>query len=81
MSVTFPDEVLHAAGITETELRAELAVSLFQTSRLTLGQASSLAGIPQLEFQRVLASRQIPIHYDADDLDEDLRRVRDLRVA
>ena len=79
MTVTLSDELLRSAHINEAELKAELAVTLFQQDRLTLGQASSLAGIPQLDFQRLLASRRIPIHYDAEAMEEDLQRVRGLR--
>ncbi|MBP9663174.1 MAG: UPF0175 family protein, partial [Pyrinomonadaceae bacterium] len=45
---------------------------LFQEDKLTLGQASRLAGIHQVELQVELASRGIPIHYDDSDLDRDL---------
>ena len=79
MTVTLSDELLRSAHINEAELKAELAVTLFQQDRLTLGQASSLAGIPQLDFQRLLASRRIPIHYDDEAMEEDLQRVRGLR--
>lgn len=79
MSFVITDEILQTSGMTEAELRQELAVVLFQKEKLTLGQASSLAGMNQLQFQRLLASRQIPIHYGVDDLEEDLRTLRELR--
>ena len=44
MTVTIADELLKAAGITEPEIRQELALTLFQQDRLTLGQVSRLAG-------------------------------------
>ena len=81
MPVTFSDELLKSAQITEDELRAELALALFQQERMTLGQAASLAGIPQIDFQRLLASRRIPIHYDMEDLEQDLQRAQGLRGA
>jgi hypothetical protein len=42
------------------ELKRELALTLFEQERLTLGRASSLAGMSQREFQRLLADRRIP---------------------
>ena len=51
---------------------------LFQKERLTLGQASRLAGMNQLEFQRLLAGRQIPIHYGVSDFEQDLQTLREL---
>ena len=76
MSITISDDILASSGLTEEELRRELAIALFQTERLTLGQAAKLAEQTQLEFQKVLASRRIPIHYGPQELDEDLRTVR-----
>src|SRR5438105_915136 len=80
MAVTISDEVLHSARLSEAELKAELALTLFQQDRLTLGQAAELAQVPQLEFQRMLASRQIPIHYGVEQLEHDLRRVQDIAL-
>ncbi len=62
-----------ALQISEADLRTELAVSLFQQERITLGTASQLAGIPQLAFQRLIANRGICIHYEVADLEQDLR--------
>lgn len=47
-------------------------MTLFQQDRLTLGQAAAFAGLMQLDMQRILASRQIPLHYGAADLEHDL---------
>jgi predicted HTH domain antitoxin len=41
MAVTISDEVLHSAGLNEAELKAEIALTLFQQDRLTLGQAAA----------------------------------------
>ena len=38
MTVTLPDGVLEASKLTEGELVRELALTLFQHERLTLGQ-------------------------------------------
>ena len=78
MSLTFPEELLESAHMTEAELQAELAVALFQRDRLTLGQAARLANLPYLDFQRLLASRRIPLHYGIEAMEEDLRRVNSL---
>lgn len=76
MPVTIPDEVLTAAHMTEREVKRELALALFQRERLTLPQASRLAGMGQLAFQALLAEREIPIHYGIEEFQEDLRTLR-----
>jgi predicted HTH domain antitoxin len=55
----------------------EIAVFLFQKERLSLGQASRWAGMSQLQFQHLLASRQIPIHYDLAEFEADLKTLRE----
>jgi predicted HTH domain antitoxin len=55
-----------------SELKVEIAVMLFQKEKLPLGQASRLAALHHLEFQHLLASRDISVHYDVADLEEDL---------
>jgi predicted HTH domain antitoxin len=78
MSVTIPDGILSAARMSEAELKQEIAVMLFQKEKLTLGQASNLAEMNQFQFQNLLANRQIPLHYDLEDLDADLKTLRKL---
>ena len=77
MSVVVPDDILRSTRMTEEELRQEIAVLLFQKEKLTLAQASRLAGMTRLQFQHLLASREIPVHYDVADLEEDLKTLRD----
>lgn len=78
MGVTISDDILQAARMTEDELRLEIAILLFQRGKLTLAQASRFAEISRLQFQHLLASRQIPIHYDIADFEEDLQTLREL---
>jgi predicted HTH domain antitoxin len=77
MDVTISDDMVRCAGLTEGELRTELAVALFQQERLTLGQASRLAGMGLDEFLRLLGSRKIPMHYAEAELEEDIRTLRE----
>jgi predicted HTH domain antitoxin len=76
MSVQIPDEIVQATRMSGAELLQEIAIMLFQKEKLSLGQASHLAGVSQLQFQHLLASRQIPIHYDDKDFEADLQTLR-----
>ncbi len=81
MSLVIPDEILYSTHMSETELRQEIAVLLFQKEKLTLGQASQLAGLSQWQFQQLLASRRIPVHYDVAEFEEDLKTLKELRQS
>ena len=78
MSVVIPDDILQATGMSSAELKQELAALLFQKEKLTLAQASKLAGMSRLEFQHLLASRSIPMHYDVPEFEEDLATLREI---
>jgi predicted HTH domain antitoxin len=72
MNLLIPDDILRASRLSERELKVEIAVMLFEREKLTLGQASRLAAMDYLEFQHLLASRRIPVHYDVADFEQDL---------
>ena len=81
MSIVITDEIIQSTRLTAAEIKQELALALFQREKLTLGQASHLAGMSQWQFQQLLGSRNIPIHYDVDDFEADLRTLEELRQA
>ena len=78
MPVVITEEVLQATRMTSAEVMQELALTLFQKEKLTLGQASRLAEMSQLRFQHLCASRNIPLHYDIPELEADLATLRSL---
>lgn len=78
VSLTIPDALLQLAQISEAELRQEIAVLLFQRDKLTLAQASRFAHLSRLKFHPLLASRQIPVHDDVTDFEEDLHTLQGL---
>ncbi|NWJ49125.1 MAG: UPF0175 family protein [Chloroflexi bacterium] len=81
MSIEISDELIRATGMSEAEMAQEIAILLFQKGKLTLAQAAHLAQLNRMQFQHLLASRQIPVHYDTADLEEDLRNLRVLGQA
>ncbi len=78
MSLLIPDELVRASGLSEAELLQELVLLLFQREKLTLGKASQVLGITQLKFQALFASRDLYIHYDIEDLHEDVKNLQEL---
>ena len=75
MTLTISDDIVQSARLTEEEAKLEIAFRLFSLDRLTLAQASRLAEIDRLEFQHLLASRNIPLHYGEKELAEDMENL------
>ncbi|WP_017303833.1 UPF0175 family protein [Spirulina subsalsa] len=78
MSVTIPDDILSASGLSEKELKLEIAILLFQQDKISIGKARKLAELNVLEFQAELAKRNICIHYDLEEFEQDLKTLRQL---
>ena len=81
MSIVIPDDILEATRMSPRELLQELAVLLYQKEKLSLAQASRLAEMNQLQFQFLLASREISIHYDVAEFESDLKTLREIGPA
>ena len=80
MSIIISDQILCATRMTESEMKLEIAVMLFQKEKLTLGQASRFADMNRIAFQHLLASRQIPVHYDIKDLEKDIKNLQEMGI-
>ncbi len=76
--IEIPCEVSHAARMTPRDLKCELAIYLYQQGRLSFGKAREMAGMTVWAFQQLLASREIPVHYDVEDYEEDLTTLKEL---
>jgi len=48
----------------------------FQQELITLGTASQIAGMHQIEFQALLSDREICVHYDLADYQADIESLR-----
>jgi len=73
MQLTLPESV--EATLSPQSAALHLAIGLFVTEEVTLGQAAEIAGISQTAFLKESGARRIPIHYGGDELKEDLRIV------
>lgn len=76
--MNIPDEILQTAHMSEAEMLQEVALLLYGREKITLAQASRLAGMDRLQFQHLLASRGISVNFDVQDFEQDLGTLRSL---
>lgn len=76
MQITLPSDL--EQKLDASQVRLDLAVGMYAAGRVTLGRAAEVAGVPPMQFQRELAARKVPLHYDQADLAVDLQAVREL---
>lgn len=79
MTIEIPDHIIKKLGLTEQELLLKIAIELFKEEQVTLAEASEIARLHQLQFQKELAKRQIPIHYGLEELEADLETLSRLK--
>jgi predicted HTH domain antitoxin len=77
ITINMPDSIAQSAELTEAELLREIAVLLFQQERVTLGKAAQIARMHSFEFQKLLSSRKIPVHYGLEDYEADVTSLRE----
>lgn len=58
--------------LSEQELRTELAIALYAAKKISFGKARKLADTDWFTFRQILSDRDIPVHYEVEDFEEDL---------
>lgn len=75
MTLEIPDHMVQQTGSSEQSIRLSIAIALFADEIFTLGQAAKFAGLHQIEMQRELAKRKIPLHYGEEEYRQDMKTI------
>jgi predicted HTH domain antitoxin len=76
ITLDIPDELTQHHSFSQADWLREIAVALFQQEHVTLGTASNIAGMHQMQFQELLYDRGINLHYDIADYQADIESLR-----
>jgi predicted HTH domain antitoxin len=80
IQLVIPDSITQALRLPtadqEHQLLIELAVALYAQGVLSFGKARELAQMDKYAFGQLLGGRQVPRHYGAQDLQDDLSYAR-----
>jgi predicted HTH domain antitoxin len=77
MSLVISDDLVKASGFSENELFLEIVLMLFRQDKISLGKASELIGLHRMQFQKLLSDREICVHYDVADFQDDLHSLEE----
>ena len=75
MSLVISDDLVKASGFSESELLLEVVLMLFRQDKISLGKASEIVGLHRMQFQKLLADRDICVHYDVAEFQDDLNNL------
>lgn len=76
INLDISDEVAQCPTFSRADWLREMAISLFEQERVTLGIASQIAGIHLMEFQKIIGSRGICAHYGVEEFADDVENLR-----
>jgi|GEM_PF-161666 len=76
-----PVDLLDQKSVTPKDIRLQLAIILFQNDIFSLGKASEFTGLHPAQFQQELANRQLSVHYDRGDYEQDVRTLETDRIS
>ncbi|MBD1872758.1 UPF0175 family protein [Nodosilinea sp. FACHB-131] len=77
ITLNLPDNLNQTETFNQSDWFREIAVALFQQERISLSRASKIAGMELISFQKLLADRNICVHYDVEDFEQDMQHLRD----
>ncbi|MBD1915146.1 MULTISPECIES: UPF0175 family protein [Cyanophyceae] len=77
ITLNMPDDLNQTETFNQSDWFREIAIALFQQERISLSRASKIADMELIDLQKLLADRNICIHYDVEDFEQDLQHLRD----
>ena len=84
VTVQIPEEALTLAGLDDQPVseraRQLVALELFREGRVSMGRAAELAGQTLEDFMEFSAQREVPLHYMAEDLEQDRETAARLKL-
>ncbi len=78
MILQIPDQIAQQIPLNEQELLLEFSIFLYEQEILSMRAAATMAGIPWVEMEKILAERGIMMHYDMEDVKKDLENLKNL---
>ncbi|NES25299.1 MAG: UPF0175 family protein [Symploca sp. SIO3E6] len=74
--LNLPNHLTQTDNFNELDWLKEIAIALFEQEHITLSRASKIANMHLLDFQQLIASRGICVHYDVEDFNQDIRNLK-----
>mgnify|MGYP000704592643 CR=1 FL=1 len=82
ISVKVPRDLVRILKVRDEEVpklvRLYLAIELYREGKVSLGKAAEIAGVSKWEMMEILASKNVPIQYDVEDLKKDIETLEEL---
>lgn len=72
MTVNIPDAITNIKSVSQKDIILALAIQMYIDGEVSLAKAASIVGLHRIEFQKILAEKNIPLNYDIEMLENDI---------
>jgi predicted HTH domain antitoxin len=76
MLINIPDNITEVKAVSQGDIVLALAIQLYVDEEVSLAKAADIAGLSQFDFQKLLATKNIPLRYNTGDLERELETVK-----
>lgn len=72
------EELIALTGLSEQQLRQQLALWLYSKGKLSIGRATKFAQVNRAEFMELMDKNNVVLNYSIDDLENDMQTIQKL---
>ncbi|WP_162329537.1 UPF0175 family protein [Synechocystis sp. CACIAM 05] len=76
ITLNLPDRLNQIGDFDQNDWLREIAIALFEQEHISLARASKISSMEIMEFQKLLSDRGICIHYDVEELEQDIQHLQ-----
>ncbi|AIE72913.1 hypothetical protein D082_03840 [Synechocystis sp. PCC 6714] len=76
ITLNLPDSLGQTINFDQNDWLREIAIALFAQERISLSRASKISSMEVMEFQKLLSEREICVHYDVDEFEQDIEQLQ-----
>jgi predicted HTH domain antitoxin len=82
--IELPEELIRAAKVSAKTASEDIAkiltLELFRERTISMGKAAELCGLSVEEFMAFASRREVPLHYELEDLENDRKLADSLKL-
>lgn len=76
ITLNLPDRLNQIEEFDQNDWLREIAIALFEQEHISLGRAGKISSMEIMEFQKLLSDRRICVHYDVEELEQDIQHLQ-----
>ena len=80
LTIDIPNTQIQHLGKSEKDLLLSLAIFMYSEWKMSSSRCARMADLPRVVFLNELAKRGVPINYDVEDLEQDVKNWENFKL-